>query len=75
MVDEIMVLFIGRMVHIVKIRNKPMKEGYKMWLIGFNSYVSNFLYYLAIHTRERTRKSLRVKLFNSLKAVTLALTF
>ena len=70
-----MVLFIGRMVHIVKIRNKPMKEGYKIWLIGFNGYVSNFLYYLAIYTREGTRKSLRVKLFNSLKAITLALTF
>ncbi len=70
-----MVPFTGRTVYMVKIKNKPMKEGYKIWLMGFNDYVSDFLFYLVVKSSKDTKKSLRVKLFNSLKAVTLAPTY
>ena len=34
-----MVAFQGRSPHTIKIKNKPIKEGFKFWYIGFNSYI------------------------------------
>ena len=52
-----MVLFIGRSVHTIKIKNKPVKEGYKIWLLGFKGYMWDFIFHLAIHGPEESKKS------------------
>ena len=33
-IDEAMLAFRGRTVHITKLKNKPIKEGYKNWLLA-----------------------------------------
>ena len=38
-VDELMVAFQGRSAHTIKIKNKPISEGFKFWCIGFNGYI------------------------------------
>ena len=56
-IDEIVIPFIGRSVHTIKIKNKPIKKGYKMWLLGFNGYICDFLFHLAIYRPEGSKKS------------------
>jgi hypothetical protein len=36
--DKIMVLFTGRSQHILKIKNKPISEGFKIWALYNYSY-------------------------------------
>ena len=75
-VDEIVIPFTGRSVHTIKIKNKPMKEGYKMWLFGFNGYVCDFLFHSAIYGLEGSKKSgLKAKQIDPLQPVQLAPTF
>ena len=38
-VDELMIPFQGRTVHNIKIRSKPIKEGFKIWCLGFKGYI------------------------------------
>ena len=47
-VDEIMVAFRGRSIHIVKQKNKPIEEGYKVWGLGFKGYYYDWLSYSPI---------------------------
>jgi hypothetical protein len=38
-IDESMISFGGNSSHTVKIRNKPIKEGFKVWVLGDKGYV------------------------------------
>ena len=38
-IDEAMVAYRGRTSHKVKLPNKPIKEGYKIWVLGDSGYV------------------------------------
>ena len=42
-VDEMIKAFTGRSAHTVKMNNKPIREGYKMWAIADHGYVWHFL--------------------------------
>jgi hypothetical protein len=37
-VDEMMKAFTGRSAHTIKMPNKPIKEGYKMWALADHRY-------------------------------------
>ena len=37
-----MVAFQGRTKHSIKIKGKPIKEGFKMWCLGFGGYIWTF---------------------------------
>jgi Transposase IS4 len=41
-VDEAMIAFRGRTVHKVKMKNKPIDEGYKVWMAAQNGYTLTF---------------------------------
>ena len=43
--DEMMVQFTGRSKHTLKMPNKPISEGYKMWAICSYCYTWDFLFY------------------------------
>ena len=45
-VDELMVPFQGRSKHSIKIKGKPIKEGFKMWCLGFKGYIWSFSFHL-----------------------------
>ena len=38
-VDELMIPFQGRTKHNIKIQGKPIKEGFKMWCLGFKGFI------------------------------------
>ena len=40
-VDEAMISYRGRSVDKIKLLNKPIKEGYKVWVLGDAGYVYN----------------------------------
>lgn len=44
-VDELMIPFQGRTKHSIKIRGKPIKEGFKMWCLGFKGYIWTFRFH------------------------------
>lgn len=44
-VDELMIHFQGRTKHIIKIKEKPIKEGFKIWCLGFKGYIWNFSFH------------------------------
>ena len=44
-VDELMISFQGRTKHNIKIRGKPIKEGFKMWCLGFGGYIWTFYFH------------------------------
>ena len=44
-VDELMIPFQGRTKHSIKIRGKPIKEGFKMWCLGFGGYIWSFAFH------------------------------
>ena len=44
-VDEIIVPFSGRSIYSVKIPNKPIPEGFKIWGLGFVGYYYDWLTY------------------------------
>jgi hypothetical protein len=43
--DEMMVPFAGRSKHTLKIKNKPVKEGFKIWALCDHGYLWDFLFY------------------------------
>jgi hypothetical protein len=51
-VDEIMVSFKGRSIHTMKIKNKPINEGFKIWVFNFNSYIYIFCFHFRIEGSE-----------------------
>lgn len=44
-VDELMITFRGRSIHIVNIQNKPIHEGFKVWAWGFRGYIRTWLWH------------------------------
>lgn len=46
-IDEAMISYRGRTKHRVKLPNKPIKEGYKVWVLRDSGYVYDWLW----HTR------------------------
>ena len=44
-VDEIIKAFTGRSAHTVKMLNKPVSKGYKMWALADHGYVWHFLWH------------------------------
>lgn len=44
-VDEAMIAYRGRTLHKVKLPNKPIKEGYKIWVLGDADYVYDWLWH------------------------------
>ena len=44
-IDEMVVRFCGRSRHTLKIRNKPIKEGYKIFALCDHGYTYGFLWY------------------------------
>ena len=45
-VDEAMVHFEGRSVHTLKMKNKPISEGFKIWVLAFsNGYIYLWLFH------------------------------
>jgi hypothetical protein len=42
-----MIPFRGRSPHTTKIKNKPIKEGLKVWVVAEIGYVYNWLFYSA----------------------------
>ena len=43
--DEIMVPFAGRSKHTLKMKNKLVKEGFKIWALYDHGYLWDFLFY------------------------------
>jgi Transposase IS4 len=43
--DEMMVPFSSRSKHTLKIKNKPIKEGFKIWALCDQGYLWDFLFY------------------------------
>jgi hypothetical protein len=43
--DEMMVPFAGRSKHTIKMPNKPIKEGFKIWALCDHGYLWDFLFY------------------------------
>jgi Transposase IS4 len=44
-VDEAMIAYKGRTHHKVKLPNKPIKKGYKVWVLGDSGYVYDWLWH------------------------------
>jgi len=51
-VDEAMIAYRGRTRHKVKLPNKPIKEGYKVWVLGDAGYVYDWLWHSHIEGPE-----------------------
>jgi hypothetical protein len=47
-VDEMMKAFTGRSVHTVKMNNKPISEGFKMWALADRGYVWHFMWHSCV---------------------------
>lgn len=47
-VDEMMIKFFGRSKHTIKIKHKPIKQGYKVWALSYKGYTYSFLYYSGV---------------------------
>jgi len=43
--DEMMIPFSGRSKHTLKMKNKPIKEGFKVWALCDHGYLWDFLFY------------------------------
>ena len=44
-IDEMMVRFCGRSLHTLKVKNKPIKQGYKIFALCSQGYTYGFLWY------------------------------
>ena len=52
--------FTGRSVHTIKMPNKPIKEGYKMWALADHGYTQDFMWY------SRAVGMLKIKAYSSI---------
>ena len=73
-VDELMIPFQGRTKHNIKIRGKPIKEGFKMWCLGFKGFIWGFSFHSANEDDEGIPPSRTVILPKPLDPVHLAPT-
>ena len=53
-IDEAMIPYQGRSLHKVKLKNKPVSEGYKVWVLADNGYVWDWLW----HSHQEGPKSI-----------------
>jgi Transposase IS4 len=80
-IDEAMVFYRGRTVHKTKMKNKPIAEGYKIWVLGDNGYVFDWLWHSQREGPEGIPKQdifihqLTKTVENGRKMIHLALTF
>ena len=49
--DEMMVPFTGRSSHILKMKNKPIAEGFKIWALCNHGYTWDFLWYSRLKSK------------------------
>jgi hypothetical protein len=49
--DEMMVPYTGRSSHILKMKNKPIAEGFKIWALCDHGYTWDFLWYSRIKSK------------------------
>jgi hypothetical protein len=56
-VDEAMVPFAKRFNHIVKMNNKPVSEGFKIWALGYDGYIEDWRFHSLIKGPEGTKRS------------------
>ena len=73
-VDELMVAFQGWTKHSIKIKGKPVKEGFKMWCLGFGGYIWAFSFHSKHEDDEGMPPSRIVPQISPLKPVHLAPT-
>jgi hypothetical protein len=52
-----MVPFARRSDYIIKIDNKLVPEGFKIWALGYDGYVEDWRFYSLIKGLEGTKKS------------------
>jgi hypothetical protein len=73
--DEIMIPFRGRLTHKVKIKGKPIPEGFKIRGQGFDGYVEDWLMHSPLEGPECTIPKLIVHQPIPLAPASLASTF
>jgi Transposase IS4 len=56
-IDEAMVAFKGRSKHTVKLKNKPISNGYKLWCIRDHGYIWSWLFHSRVDGVEGFTKS------------------
>jgi hypothetical protein len=56
-IDEAMIAFTGRTDHTIKIKNKPISQGFKIWVLAEKGYVWSWLW----HSGEDAVESIPVK--------------
>jgi hypothetical protein len=49
--DEMMVPFTGRSQHTLRIKNKPISEGFKIWALCDHGYTWDFLWYSRVSSK------------------------
>ena len=55
-IDEAMIAYRGRTKHTIKIKNKPISEGYKVWVLTETGYVWTWLWHSKIEGPEGVSK-------------------
>jgi len=65
-IDEIMMAFRGRSEHTTKLPNKPIKEGYKNWVLDEHGYVWNWLWYSLVNSTEGAHEPQDVRILKDL---------
>ena len=55
-IDKAMIPFLGRTYHKVKLPNKPIKKGYKVWVIGDKGFVLDWLWHSRVNGPESIPK-------------------
>jgi type III secretory pathway component EscR len=56
-----MVAFQGRLKHTIKIKGKPIDEGYKLWCIGDHGYIWSWLFHSRTDGVETFTKSQKTR--------------
>jgi Transposase IS4 len=56
-IDEAMVAFKGQSRHIIKIKNKPINTGYKLWCINDHGYIWSWLFHSRVDDVKTFTKS------------------
>ena len=71
-----MIAYQGRSSHTIKIKNKPISEGYKVWVLAEAGYVWTWLWHSKIEGPKRVSKDdIKQYLSISYQPIYLAATF
>ena len=55
-IDEAMIAYRGRTLHTIKIKNKPISEGYKVWVLAEAGYVWTWLWHSKVEGPKKLPK-------------------